>query len=418
MRRLVILLCAAVSLHAQEPVQSAVSFPGGRLVYFHAAPQPTAQPQPVLVVLPGVPDLAAVPAYWRQWQNRVAGRSWLVVVPWGEFQTPGLWGDLFTKLLEALVEDVQRRLSADTTRTYLAAEGNLASHVFYVASRAPHLVAAGLAIGGDPKRAIETNRLFGANTALCPVLWLVKEPGAPLAERERKRLRAAGYNFDARPLDSFPLETGFEWLEKHRREPFPEEVDCETGNLKFARCHWLEITRLDPSQRNDVLASTRVRPGAGGYLDLGGFGYDPSAPGPGVRVVWLPPGYKGPLRLEDRIVSVGGRAVKDAQDYLTMMDEAEEKPVAVIVERGRERLRLETRILLPRREETGTARVQGRFLPDTRELLIVTRGVGELKVRVPPQWAPARVNWNGNDLGSAEQPGCWTVAAAALRPCQ
>jgi hypothetical protein len=417
MRRLVIVLCAALRLYPQEPVQSAVSFPGGRLVYFHGASQPSAQPQPVLVVLPGVPDPAAVPDYWKQWHSRVAVRSWLVVVPWGEFQKPGPWGDLFIRLLEALVDDMQRRLPADTTRTYLVGEGGLASHVFYAASRAPHLFAAGLAVSGDPRRAIETNRLFGANTTLCPVLWLVDERAAPVAERERRRLRAAGFNFHLRSLQSFPLEGGLEWLEKHRRDPFPEEVDCETGNQEFARCHWLEITRFDPSQRNDVLPSTRVRPGAGGYLDLGGFGYDPSAPGPGVRVVWLPPGYKGPLKLEDRIVSVGGRAVKDAQDYLAMMDEAEEKPVAVIVERGQERLRLESRILLPRREETVTARVQGRFLPDTRELLLVTRGVGELKLQVPPQWAPARVNWNGNDLGDLERPGCWMVAVAALRPC-
>jgi hypothetical protein len=417
MRRQVILLCAAVRLCAQVPVESAVSVPGGRLLYFHAEPQPAAQPRPVLVVLPAVPELSAVPAYWKEWQGRVASRSWLVVVPWGEFQTPGLWGDLFTKLLAALVEDVPRRLPADTTRLYLAGEAGLASHVFYVASRAPHLVAAGLAIGGDPKRAIETNRLFGANTRLSPVLWLVERSDSPLLERERRRLQAAQYNFELRPLEQTPLENALEWLAKHSRDPFPEEVDCETGNPDFARCHWLEITRFDASQRNDVLRSTRVQPGAGGYLDLGGFGYDPSAPEPGVRVVWLPPDYKGPLKLGDRIVSVGGRAIKDAQDYLTMMDEAEEKPAAVIVERGKERLRLETRILVARREETATARVQGRFLADTREILVVTRGVGELKMQVPPQWAPARVNWNGNDLGSAERPGCWIIALPAARPC-
>lgn len=417
MRRLAILLWAAVGIPAQEPLQSTASFPGGRLVYFHPAPPPSTEPRPVLVVLPPVSELSAVPAYWKQWQDRVANRSWLVVVPWGEFQAPGFWGDLITRLAGTLVDDLARRLPADRGRLYLVGEGALASHVFYLASRAPHLLAAGLAIGGDPKRAIDSNRLFGANTTLCPVLWLLEPSASPVLERYDKRLRAAGYRCEARSQQDLPLEKALDWLAAQSRDPFPAEIDCETGNLEFARCHWLEITKFDPAQRNDVLRSTRVLPGAGGYLDLGGFGYDPAAPGPGILVVWLPPGYKGPLKRNDRIVSVGGRAIKDAQDYLALMDEAEERPAAVIVERGKERLRLETRILLARREETATARVQARFFSDTREVLIVSRGVGELRVQLPAFWAPAQFNWNGNDLGRLEQPGCWLLSPAAARPC-
>lgn len=418
MRHGAMMLLAAGGLLAQEPQQVTVRFPAGRLVYFHPTLSPhSTTPRPVVVVLPGVPDLAAVPAYWKEWQQRVAGRSWLAVVPWGEFQTAGFWGDLVTRLVAALVEDLERRLPVDRTRVYLVGEGSLASHVFYVASRAPHLMAAGLAVGGDPKRAVDSNRLFGANTTLCPVLWLVETPGSPLIERDRKRLQAAGYDFEVQPLGQLSLDGALEWLDKHRRDPFPAEIDCETGSPEFARCHWLEITKFDPAQRNDVLRSTRVLPGAGGYLDLGGFGYDPAAPGPGVRVAWLPPNYKGPLKLDDRIVSVGGRAIRDAQDYLELMDQAEEKPAAVIVERGRERLRLETRILVARREETITARVQARWLADTREILLVTRGVGELKLEIPPFWVPARLNWNGNDLGSAERPGCRLLSPTAARPC-
>jgi hypothetical protein len=63
-----------------------------------------------------------------------------------------------------------------------------------------------------------------------------------------------------------------------------------------------------------VLVSTRVQPvGSGASLDVGGFGYDRTAPGPGALVTWLPPNYQGPLKLNDRIVSVGGKAITDGE---------------------------------------------------------------------------------------------------------
>jgi hypothetical protein len=62
-------------------------------------------------------------------------------------------------------------------------------------------------------------------------------------------------------------------------------------------------------------------------------------------------------------------------------------------------MRSETKIVIPPREETVTARVQAEFSPETRELLIISRGVAELRVEVPPAFAPAKINWNGNPLG-------------------
>ena len=201
----------------------------------------------------------------------------------------------------------------------------------------------------------------------------------------------------------------------------PSKADCETGNLAFGRCYWIRIARFNAGQRNDVLSSTRVRPGSGASLALGGFGYRASAPGPGVLIEWLPEGYKGPLKLQDRIVSLAGRTVENAAAYLSLMEGmTEEKGVAVLVQRGKERVRLETKVVLPKREEVLTARVQAEYFSDGKEVLIITRGVGELRLDLPEYWLPARLNWNGNDMGAADKPGCWVLdsrdaAGAAVR---
>src|SRR5206468_6471774 len=252
---------------------------------------------------------------------------------------------------------------------------------------------------------IQSYKLYGANTQAAPLLWV-----APAAEVDmfRQKLSQAEFNFETR------AEAGndvFEWLAGHQRAPFPATVDCETGTPAFARCYWIEMTKFDPKKRNDVLKSTRVMAGSGASLAFGPFGYDPQAPGPGALVGWLPGDYQGPLKLNDRIVAVAGKELRDGREYAQHMDEIkEDKPVAVTVQRGKERLRLETKILLPKREELVTARVQGRYLPDQKELLLISRTVTQMRVRIPAEWTPVSVSWNGLDLVKAESAGCWVLS--------
>jgi hypothetical protein len=289
-----------------------------------------------------------------------------------------------------------------------------------MASRAPHLIAAAVALGGSPRDAIETNRLFGGNTALDPVLWVVDPAGQASAEPFRRALTDAGYNIVMRSSQGFTEDAALEWLGNARLQQYPSKADCETGNLAFGRCYWIRIARFDAGQRNDVLLSTRVRPGSGASLGLGGFGYRASAPGPGVLVEWLPEGYKGPLKLQDRIVSLAGQAMADAAAYVSLLEGmTEEKGVAVLVQRGKERLRLETKIVLPKREEALTARAQAEYFPDEKDLLVITRQIGELRLDLPEYWIPAHINWNGIDMGTADKPGCWVLGSGttAARPC-
>jgi len=93
------------------------------------------------------------------------------------------------------------------------------------------------------------------------------------------------------------------------------------------------------------------------------------------------------------------------------MDEMKEaKSVAVMIQRGKDKVRLETKILLPKREELVSARAQGRYLSDQKELLLITRAVTEMRVRVPVEWTPVSVSWNGLDMVKAESAGCWVLS--------
>src|SRR4029077_7192227 len=161
----------------------------------------------------------------------------------------------------------------------------------------PGLARRGEAVQARPGAQITRFRLFGANTANAPLLWI-----APAAEADmfRQKRSAGEFNFETRPEAS--VDQVFEWLAKHRRAAFPLTVDCETGNPAFARCYWIEMTKFDPKKRNDVLKSTRVMPGSGASLAIGPFGFDALAEGPGALVGWLPAHYPGPLKLNDRIV--------------------------------------------------------------------------------------------------------------------
>ena len=82
----------------------------------------------------------------------------------------------------------------------------------------------------------------------------------------------------------------------------------------------------------------------------------------------------------------------------------------VTVQRGKDRVRVETRIVLPRRESGVTARVQAQVQPAEKEIQIVTRTITELRVHIAPQWVPATLLWNGLSLENVKEPGCWVLS--------
>lgn len=360
-------------------------------------------------ILAAAPLLVYLGAEPQPFAEAAAARGW-------EFAAvaDALPGDPTVQKIEAAVAQHPR----DPARTYLAGRGLSTAAVFYTVSRRPDLFAAAIAAGGGVEAAIETNRLFGAGAQLVPILWAVPPADQAQAAAGRARLTAKGFDIElaARQIG---IAEALDWLAAHHSDPYPPSVDCETGSPAFAGCYWVQIAKFDPAARNDVLPSSRVKPGPGAYLALGGFGYGLDDPGPGILINWLPPNYVGPLKLNDRVLSVGGVHIKDARDYAAFMaGQTEERALGVVVERGKAKLRLEARIALAKRGEYVTARLRADFQMDGHQLLLITRGVGALRLDLPPYWVPCAINWNGVDAGRAESAGCWSVAAGGpAEPC-
>src|SRR5262245_27978789 len=307
-----------------------------------------AQPEPAKV-----PAVALVEGSdSAQWQKQVQDLGWKVIAP----EIPaGASSDQRVLALTAQVEAAIKSGSVDPARIYIAGRGDAAAMVFFTISRVPDLWAAGAAIGGSPKPAIDSGRIFAANFTNVPVLWVSDEEGRPLADR----LKAANLNLEWQAAAQGGSATAvIQWLGRHQRPAFPPDVDCETNSPQFARCYWVQLTKFDAAERNDVLPATRIAGGSGASLDLGGFGFKLDDAGPGVLVGYLADKYNGPLKLNDRIVALDGKPLENAKQYQAVMEKmTEERSVVVTVQRGKERIRLETRVVLPARDAGVTARV-------------------------------------------------------------
>jgi len=419
-------LCRPVK-PGQEPATADVTIRGNIVSYLYAPAPPAAMEAPLLVYVRGTggSDPAAneqsVKAVFETWRGATAAQGWHLLMPALGAGHAAVHDGAVT-VLAAMLEDFATRFKVDRTRVYLAGDTEGANLVFYAASRTPDLWTAALAIQGHPKPAIDTNRLFGANTSLVPVRWLVRAEDRERVRPFLAKLKSAEYNVELAGLDNASLGQTLEWLGARKRDRFPLKIDCETGNPAFARCYWIELTGFDPARRNDVLRPGRVPPGSGAYLALGGFGYDATQPGPGITVSWLPPNYTGPLKLGDRILAIAGKPIANADEYARLLEEtAEEKAVAIRVQRGKEQIRLETRILLPKREELITARVRAEYSPESGEVLVLTRAVKTFRITIPKSWTPVSINWNGNVVLEAREGGCWNVTedgSPTARPCE
>jgi predicted esterase len=341
-----------------------------------------------------------------QWQDWTRELGWQVIAPAG---APAADIDARVRALAVAVEGAIQSGSVDPARVYIAGRGDAASAVFYAISRMPDLWAAGAALGGSPKAAIDSNRMFTANFTLAPVLWISGEESKAMVEK----LAAAQLNLEWQPAAGAANAAAvIQWLARHSRDAFPLSIDCETNSPAFARCYWIQPTKFDASERNDVLASTRIPGGNGAALDLGGFGFKVDDPAPGVQVTSLPAKYSGPLKLGDRLVALDGKPLASARQYLELMEKVTEEKLAVVtVQRGKERIRVETRIVLSRRETGVSARVQAQYLPAEKEIQIVSRTITEMRVTVAPQWVPATLLWNGLTLENLKDAGCWALAA-------
>ena len=90
----------------------------------------------------------------------------------------------------------------------------------------------------------------------------------------------------------------------------------------------------------------------------------------------------------------------------TMSQMTEEKRVVVMVQRGKQRQRLETRIVLPRRDAVAHRARAGQIRARRpARSLIVSRTVTEMRVTIPDAWTGAGLFWNGLAAGADRQAG-------------
>ena len=340
----------------------------------------------------------------QQWQTWAAPLGWRVLVPTlpeSAGAKPNI--DVRVQAVAAAVVSAVQNGAVDASRVYLAGRGDQAAWVFYTISRIPDLWAAGLALGGSPKPAIDSGRIFAINFTNTPVLWVGNPETRTLAEQ----LKSEGLNVEWQSSEGLANDAIFGWLAKHQRAPFPSEIDCETNSPTFAHCYWITMDKFDVGERNDVLPATFLRPSNPGTLELGVFSYDPEDAGPGIALT-LPEKYSGPLKRGDRLVAIDGKPVANGHEYASLMARATtDKPVAVLVQRGKDRVRIESRLIVPHIEQPVTARVQARFEAADNDIQIVSRTVKELRVTIPPQWAQgSRLYWNGLAIENIATPGC------------
>jgi predicted esterase len=351
------------------------------------------------------PAVALVdPADAQQWRKWTQELGWMAIVPTVPEDANA---DARVEAVAAAVKAAIKDGGADPAHIYIVGRAEAAAAVFYAVSRIPDLWAAALALGGSPKPALDTGRIFAANFTDTPVLWISEGGGdAELAAQ----LKSAGLNLEWRNAKNMSVAQVFGDLLKHTRKPFPDDADCETNSPTFAHCYWMEPTKFDVYERNEVLPLSRVILGSGASLDLGEFGYKTDDPGPGVLISVLPKDYSGPLKIGDRLIELDGQPIANARDYADRMNKMyAEKQMAGIVQRGKEKLRFETRVVLPRPDALVTARVQGKHDPEDKTIQIISRSVAELRVTIPPEWVPADLLWNGVVLEDLAKPGCYLL---------
>ncbi len=359
---------------------------------------------PVPAAVPSKPPAIALidGADTQQWETWMKTSGWRVIAAPAP---PNAAIDQRVQGLTAAVQAAIKNGEVDPGRVYLAGRAEAAAAVVYTVSRVPDLWAAAIALGGSLQPAVDTDRIFAVNFTLTPLLWV---SSGPEDQALAARLTAEGLNLEWRSADGFTEGALLEWLGKHKRDEFPASIDCETNSPTFASCYWIQMTKFDVGERNDVLPSTKLKPGSGAALDFGAFGYKPDDPGPGILVSHLPDKYSGPLKMGDRIISIDGRPIENAKQYADLMAKTDrQRPTAVMIERGNNRIRLETLIVMPHREPVVTARVQAQYNAEDKDIQIISRTIKEMRVTIPPHWAAdTRLYWNGLSLEKIEGPGC------------
>ncbi|MEI9973068.1 MAG: hypothetical protein WDO73_14030 [Ignavibacteriota bacterium] len=302
--------------------------------------------------------------------------------------------------------------TVDTSRIYLAGRGDATRLVFYAISRMPDRWAAGIAVGGSPKGAIDTNRIFAINFTNTPVLWA--STGANDSEYA-KRLKLAGLNLEWRPSSELKQSrrAGMAGRPRAGRVPAHGGLRDEFADLRELLLGAAYQVRpcgaqrrgaddTDPRRLRDVARSGRIRlsrrrsrPRCQGRLPAGKVSGTAQS---------------GPLKVGDVLEALDGKPIDTARQLMQILEKVDATRNAVVmVRRAKDRIRVETRIVVPRREPVVSARVKAEYMPEYHQIVLISRAVTEMRVTVPEAWIPGDLLWNGLTLENVKSPGCYLL---------
>jgi dienelactone hydrolase len=242
------------------------------------------RPAPLFVRLHGgvgVPNIRSDPVGYASEDEFAPGveeRSWLVVYPMGQVGATW-WDDVGMANIRNLVREVKRNYNVDDDRVYMGGFSDGGSGSFAHAMLRPTDYAAFLALNGHMGVASKDNNmpLYAPNMANTPVyattthdddLYPTHKMAATIGMAQKAgadiiyKTFAGYHDFDDIASD---LPFMFEFLERHRRDPFPPRIVWEAADKKFGRCRWFaidEITTAEPERwhrdHNVALIDTRI----------------------------------------------------------------------------------------------------------------------------------------------------------------
>ena len=412
----------------ERPMRSTA--PGGaafdNLVEIPAEYDP-ARPWPVRVQLHGGIMRQNPEEGRRRRGNRIPGEPQIVIQPFGWNEAAWWHGPQVENIL-TLVDRVKRQYNVDEARIYLTGTSDGGTGTYFLGMREPTLWASMLPLIGhigvlsNPTTGAD-GELFMSNLVNKPFFVVngLRDPLYPAARVAPylDALQTAGVSLVFRPQASGGHDTSWweserglyeRFVHDHPRVAHPALLSWETERTdRYNRIHWLVIDTLGARPGDAALADTntvteRLEPDFGLRGD--------AKKDKGTRVVEVVEGTDAAamgLRAGDRLLEIDGRPVADIQAILAAFERNTGPRIAMVVERGRERLSLtgrfppEARQGAPRRvfaRRGGSGRVDVTRRGNTFEAR--TRGVTAFTLLLSPDVvdfaAPVVVTVNGRTV--------------------
>ncbi len=184
----------------------------------------------------------------------------IYVVPYSWVDAPW-WGDDQTENVKTIVDRLKRKYNVDENRVVVSGVSDGGSGSFYIAMRETTPFASFLPLNGFvmvlAHPSIDLGQLF-PNNLLNKPLFIINGGQDQLYPTSRvepyvKYLAASGVDIEYHPQPDAGHNTRWwpemkdvfeKFVTEHPREPHPQRLSWETGDLEHGRAHWVVIEKL------------------------------------------------------------------------------------------------------------------------------------------------------------------------------